>query len=237
MLYTIANLLVEGVADKRGALNCVFLSADGSTFATDRMCLVIVEPSKTNDDEFRVAGVEPTEVREGGIAVPAELVSETLKAIPKQPMRQAHKHAALTRCDAVVEFATTKDGIGATKNSATRVRSAPPSIKEFLQSIGSRKALAHVSLKRLKKIVDTFDKMCGGDESQPVSIGLGEEDDPIYLRTRSHLTGQIIIGTITPATDVDEVKLNKWERKLLDRGVKRRVKRKGTKQEVRRRHR
>lgn len=237
MLYTIANLLVGGVADKKGALSCVFLDEDGSTFATDRMCLVVVEPSQTADDEFRVAGVEPTDVREGGVAVPAKLVSDALKAIPKQPMRQAHKHAALTRCDAVVEFATTKDGIGATKSSATRIRSAPPNMREFLQSIGTRKAVACVSLKRLKKIVDTFDKMCGGDETQPVFIELGEEDDPIYLRTRSNLTRQIIIGTITPATDVDEVKLNKWERRLLDRGVKRLAKRKGEKQIARRRHR
>jgi len=237
MLYTIANLLVGGVADKKGALNCVFLDEDGSTFATDRMCLVIVEPSKTDDDEFRVAGVEPTDVRENGVAVPEKLVAQTLRAIPKQPMRQVHRHAALTRCDNVVELATTKDGVGATKASSTRIRTAQPNIQEFFKDAPGEKARVCISLKRLKKLVDTLDKMCGGDEAQPIYVTVGGEDEPMFLRTQSYMTGQRISGVLT-ALKVDEwLRLSKWERKLLDKGVKKLAKRKGKKQEVRRRHR
>jgi len=240
MLYTIANLLVGGVADKKGSLSCVFLDEDGSTFATDRMCLVIVEPCKTKDEEFRVAGVKPVEVRDGGVAVPANLVADTIKGIAKQPMRRAHANAALTQCGPVVELATTKDGISATKNSATRVRSALPKVRQFLRDSGNKKASVCVSLKRLKKIVDTFDKMCGGDDTQPVFVELGEEEDPISLRTQSYLTGQRVMGVVT-ALQVDEwLKLNKWERGLLNKGVKQKKvmkRRNGGKRTVQRRHR
>ncbi len=238
MLYSPANLLAVGVADKKGALNCVFLAEDGSTFATDRMCLVVVEPCKSTE-EFRAPGVEPIDVRENGIAVPAKLVADTLRVLPKQPMRQVHKNAALTRCDAVIEFSTTSDGVAVKRNSSTRARTGLPKVKSFLQQTsGEEKAEVCVNLKRLKKLVDTLDKMCGGDDSQPLFLEVGGEHDPVVVRTQSYLTGQRLIGALT-ALDVERrLKHNKWERKLYDEGVVTKKKPKtGKKELVRRRNR
>lgn len=248
MLFTIANLLASGIADKNGALACLFIGEDGTTFATDRKALIVVEPCGVSADGFKASGVTPCDVKEGGVAVPVDTVKEVVKDLPKQPLREIHKTAALTKCEATIQFATTADGVAVKKNSVVRARTALPDIKGFLRSAGSTdgpQARVCVSLKRLKKIIDTLDKQCGGDDRQPIYIELGSEDSPVRLRTQSYLTGQRLLAVLT-SVEVDAeawLKPNKWERRLLDKGAKvkqatgkKKAKRAGKKRVSRRRH-
>ena len=115
MLYTKKQLEVVKFASKdagRYALNGVFLDPGGDTVATDAHILVKVTANGAgvNKEEFPSlkSGTPIDALPDDGIIIPADIVKDVIKNIPKGNGAQYLKAAALIKADDdAVSFATT----------------------------------------------------------------------------------------------------------------------------------
>lgn len=223
MLYSKANLtVVEAASDdtSRPAVNAVHLAGDGATVAADGIALIAVEP--VNEDRVTFPDVgQGVALGENGVSLDPDTVRKAIRNLPKRS-RQETQFAALTRNDNRVELTTTD------LNQEQRVSGRPrrerfPQWEGILQKAAGRTTTrVCIDRRRLAMLLRTLDAASGKREvDAPVFLEVGGEEDAILMRTVNRSTGQRVIAMLAPLNVSGRWLLpSKWERKVLDRGPK-----------------
>jgi len=222
MLLSRTNLHVISAAGA-GPRNCLFLDADGTTLAADKFSFLIAEPCPLNEAAYGTPNVLGAFPPSDGIALNSDLVSRSLRSLPRTPKKPIHKVAVLTRCDHYTEL-TASDGINVHRESSPPARVQMPDYRNAIKSLSSARSRVCVNLKQLRALLSTIEKCCGGDEKQPLFIEIGSEQEPLLLRTNAYKTKQRLIGVAMPMKALRWLEKNEWERKLVSEGKKGRMK-------------
>lgn len=221
MLLNKAQLTAhERCAQERGryALNGMLLEPDGTTVAADGAALIAVEGLNGNEPEYPLEHVTPA----APVIIPAALVKEALKNMPKSGMPHHREHVALTHCDGHVEFATT-DGEKTRRVDMPPVEGQFPNYPEIVPDPAKTAPLARIRFnpKLLADVLVTVHKAAspGRGNIRSVELEIYEGTGPAIIRTETD-EGQHILALVSPVVIENDDGTrdgggpSRWERSL-----------------------
>ena len=225
MIYSQANLKVVDVASRdphRRALNAVHFAEDGSTVAADGRSLLAVSPINPDMVSFPDVG-DQADPGEDGVSLDPITVEQALKNIPRGKPEIAL--AAMTRNSKGKVELTTTDLRQEQRVAGQRKREPFPDWKSTLRSAAAKATQTRICLdrKRLAALLKTLDEASGSrDQEAVVYLELGGETDAIILRAENRMTGQRVVGMMTPMNTRGRwLRPTPWERGVLGRDAKR----------------
>lgn len=224
MILTRANLIIAQNAESNDAatspeLMCLHLEHDGTTVAADRYSIVACSPigleriiaPRTSDEMVRPSAT--------GVSIPLDVVSDTLRNMPRAAKDPESQLAVLTKCDSQRVGFTTVDRSKEKSVAGRPIQQAYPewrgvitdAIEKSRNATGRRRVA--VKRKRLIQMLQLMDSVCDHDL---VFIEFGSEDDSLILRSMHITLKQRIVAMLRPVVlEQEDWALSVWEHKLF----------------------
>lgn len=217
MNYSKANLEVRHVASTNPferSLNCVHLSGDGATVATNGKVIMAVGPA--TDISFPDVG-EVVEPPEGGLNVPLDMVADAVKNLPKDRTMQ---NVAMTKHPYGRVELTTSDTRSEKRVSQHPIPGAYVDWKTVLRNAcGSKPVKVCFNRRDMIELLKALDSACPDKSGEnPVYLEIAEDGRGMVMRCFNRQTKQRAIGGMTAyATAGHWLPSDSWERKVFNR--------------------